>query len=138
MKNVVIALLFIAISNVNASYKPKDNCTSPIAADNNVCPISGVVISQLLIGWTNNWTCFNQNIRDANKDIENFWKNDIKPIIDDIKKESDTRNKNLKIIKALEKERLLIQKEIEFYLKQETELLSNQADLESLRKVSEE
>lgn len=138
MKNVVIALLFIAISNVNASYKPKDNCTSPIAADNNVCPIPGVVISQLLIGWTNNWTCFNQNIRDANKDIENFWKNDIKPIIDDIKKESDTRNKNLKIIKALEKERLLIQKEIEFYLKQETELLSNQADLESLRKVSEE
>lgn len=123
---------------MSANYKPKDNCTSPIATDTNVCPYPYPQFSQLTIGWQNNWRCFNQNIKDANKDIENFWKNDIKSIIDDIKKESDKRKKNLKIIKALERERLLIHKEIEFYLKQEAELLSNQTDLESLRRVSEE
>lgn len=134
MKKIIVALLFMMISNVNA-YTPKDNCTSPIAMDGNNCD---PVVSQLSVGWSKNWTCFNSNIEDANKDIENFWKNDIKPIIDDIKEESDKRKANLKIIKALERERLLIHKEIEFYLKQEAELLSNQADLESLRKVSEE
>lgn len=137
MKKIIVALLFIVISNVNAAYKPKDNCTSPIAMDSNYYVVM-TCVSQLLAGWLNNWTCFNNNIRDANKDIENFWKNDIKPIIDDIKEESDKRKANLKIIKALERERLLIHKEIEFYLKQETELLSNQTDLETLRKVSEE
>lgn len=73
----------------------------------------------------------------ANNNIRDYWRDEIKPIIEDIKEESESRKKKLETIKNLEKERLLVNKEIEFLLQQETELLSNQADLESLRRIVE-
>lgn len=77
------------------------------------------------------------DFNEANNGIRDYWRDEIKPIIEDIKKESESRKKKLETIKNLEKERLLVNKEIEFLLQQETELLSNQTDLESLRRIIE-
>ena len=85
----------------------------------------------------NEYMTLRDNFNEANNEIRDYWRDEIKPIIEDIKEESESRKKKLETIKRLEKERLLVNKEIEFLLQQETELLSNQADLESLRRVVE-
>lgn len=135
MKIFMIVFLSISIiSNVNA--KNKDNCSPFYLFDCNYYD-SLMLHSALGNNWSSNWKCFNDNIRDANTDIEDYWQNEIKPIIEDIKEESESRKKKLETIKRLEKERLLVHKEIEFLLQQESELLSNQADLESTRRIAE-
>lgn len=70
-------------------------------------------------------------LSNENNNIKKYWENDIKNVIDDIAEESKKREQNLKILKNIEKERLLANKQIEFLLKQESELLGNEATIES-------
>lgn len=70
-------------------------------------------------------------LEEENNKIKSYWENEIGRVIEEIKKQSEEREKQLKILKNLEKERLFANKEIEFLLKQESELLGNEANIES-------
>lgn len=70
-------------------------------------------------------------LKNENNNIKTYWKNDINKVVDDITKENKKREQNLKILKNIEKERLLVNKQIEFLLQQESELLGNEATIES-------
>ncbi|CAM3313496.1 hypothetical protein [Helicobacter labetoulli] len=72
-------------------------------------------------------------IEDENTDIRNYWKDTISPIVENIKEESNKREEKMKKLKAIETERLVIAKKIEFLLKQENELLGNFINIESER-----
>lgn len=65
-----------------------------------------------------------------NNEIERYWENEISPVIDRIKEESEKREEKIKILKRIEQERLLLSKEMEFLLKQESELLGNLSNIE--------
>ena len=73
----------------------------------------------------------NKFIRDRNNDIKDYWKDKIKPVIKDIKDESKKRKENLKKLKNIEKDRLLVNKQIEFILHQQNELLGNLINIEA-------
>lgn len=68
---------------------------------------------------------------DKNKDLKDYWDDEIKNVIDEIKDESQKKEKHLNILKELEKARLLVNKEMEFLLKQEAHLLGNEANIEA-------
>lgn len=70
-------------------------------------------------------------LKEKNDKINDYWKNDIKPIINKIKEESSQREEKLKKLREIEKERLVTNKQIEFLVQQEAELLSNKANIES-------
>lgn len=70
-------------------------------------------------------------LKENNNKIKDYWENEVGRVIEEIKKQSKERENKLKILKNLEKERLFVNKEIEFLLKQESELLGNEASIES-------
>ena len=70
-------------------------------------------------------------IKDENNDIKNYWKDNIKPVVKNIKEESKKREEKMKKLKAIETERLVIAKKIEFLLQQENELLGNFINIEA-------
>ncbi|ELE6086731.1 hypothetical protein RMS28_001909 [Campylobacter coli] len=71
----------------------------------------------------------NSFVSRQNNEIENYWKNEIKPLIEKINEEIKKKEKNTKIIKELEKKYLLQTKEINFLLEKKKQLLSNQANI---------
>ncbi|HBK1659573.1 TPA: hypothetical protein LGB12_001911, partial [Campylobacter coli] len=71
----------------------------------------------------------NSFVSSQNNEIENYWKNEIKPLIEKINEEIKKKEKNTKIIKELEKKYLLQTKEINFLLEKKKQLLSNQANI---------
>ncbi|HEH5091024.1 TPA: hypothetical protein SG772_001632 [Campylobacter coli] len=71
----------------------------------------------------------NSFVSSENNEIENYWKNEIKPLIEKINEEIKKKEKNTKIIKELEKKYLLQTKEINFLLEKKKQLLSNQANI---------
>lgn len=70
-------------------------------------------------------------LKEKNDKINDYWKDEIKPIINKIKEESSQREKKLKTLREIEKQRLIANKQIEFLVQQESELLSNKANIES-------
>lgn len=71
---------------------------------------------------------FNQlddKVDKLNEKSEDIWKDDIKPLIEQISEEINKKNTLLKQIESLEKEKSKVEKEVIFYLEQEKNLLGN-------------
>lgn len=117
MKKLTILLMLlplIIINNVFAFFVPPPPC-SFVSKSNT----------------PNKYNDLNDFIRDRNNDIKDYWKDKIKPVIKDIKDESKNREKKLKKLKNIEKDRFLVNKEIEFILHQQNELLGNLINIEA-------
>ncbi|EAH8851040.1 hypothetical protein CDJ58_03735 [Campylobacter lari] len=79
-------------------------------------------------GFNEAYAELNGYVSEENKYIENFWKERIRPLIENIAKQTKEKDEKLKVLRELEKENLLIQKKIDFLLNQKKELLSNEAN----------
>ena len=74
-----------------------------------------------------------QKINQKVEMLNQKYKSDIQEMVKEIEKETQEKEKNINILKALEKELSLSQMEIDFILKQELEILSNHANIEAVR-----
>lgn len=75
------------------------------------------------------WQQTEQFSTEENQKIKEYWKSEIKPLIEKIAKEVDIKNKNLNTIKAIEKEINLKDTQILFLLEQEKQLLSKESEI---------
>ncbi|ECP7254771.1 hypothetical protein ACMWEF_001567 [Campylobacter jejuni] len=72
--------------------------------------------------------------KELNDKSKNKWNNDIKPLIEQIKEETNKKKKLLEEINALEKENSKSEKNMIFLLKQEKKLLGNSQTIISTTK----
>lgn len=70
------------------------------------------------------YTSLKNYISNSNTTLKNCWNNGIKASVKNVQEQTEQRKENLTKLKNLEKERLLTSKQLEFLLRQETELLS--------------
>ncbi|ELW9007495.1 hypothetical protein SIN57_001172, partial [Campylobacter upsaliensis] len=68
---------------------------------------AGVWSSMGQSGFSGAYNELNQFISTQNKEIDDFWNNEIKPLIEEINKESKAKNEKLTILRELEKAVLL-------------------------------
>ncbi|WP_270979617.1 hypothetical protein [Campylobacter helveticus] len=90
---------------------------------------AGVWSSMGQSGFSGAYNELNQFVSTQNKEIDDFWNNEIKPLVEEINKESKAKNEKLTILRELEKAVLLNEKEVEFLLHKENELLGNKANV---------
>ncbi|ELU1350303.1 hypothetical protein [Campylobacter helveticus] len=90
---------------------------------------AGVWSSMAQSGFSGAYNQLNNFVSNQNKEIEDFWNNEIKPLVEEINKESKAKEEKLAILRELEKAILLNEKEIEFLLHKENELLGNKANV---------
>lgn len=67
------------------------------------------------------------------QEIEDYYNNEIKNVLDELNKAQIKNQELLTTIQELDKEILLQENQINFLLKQESRLLGNQADIESIK-----
>ncbi|OCS21934.1 hypothetical protein CFVI97532_06965 [Campylobacter fetus subsp. venerealis cfvi97/532] len=68
-----------------------------------------------------------------NENIEKYWTDEIKPLIEKIAEQAKLKEQNLKTIKALETEINIDDKEILFLLEKEKQLLGNEANVKGVK-----
>ncbi|ECK2550116.1 hypothetical protein FQW77_08555 [Campylobacter jejuni] len=90
---------------------------------------AGVWSSLSSSGFQGAYQSLNNMVEIRNQKIQNFWENEINPLIKEISKETKEKEKKLSILKELEKDLLLTEKNIQFYLNQKKELLGNEANI---------
>lgn len=90
---------------------------------------AGVWSSLSQSGFHQAYAELNAFVQSENDYISNFWKQRIKPLIEEISEETKEKEKKLKIIRELEKENLLIENQINFLLNKKKELFSNEANI---------
>ena len=71
---------------------------------------AGVWSSMGQSGFSGAYSELNQFVSTQNKEIDDFWNNEIKPLIEEINKESKAKNEKLTILRELEKAVLLSDK----------------------------
>ena len=95
----------------------------------NVFSFAAIWSSMEQSGFNSAYNELNAFVSSQNKEIDNFWNNEIKPLIQEINKESKAKEEKLQILRELEKEMLLDEKETEFLIHKENELLDNKANV---------
>lgn len=90
---------------------------------------AGVWSSLSSSGINSAYSSLNSFVTSKNNEIKRFWEMNIKTLLEEISKESQEKEKNLKELRVLQKELLLNKKELNFLLKQHNELLSTKANV---------
>lgn len=76
-------------------------------------------------------------VKQLNEKTQDKWTNEIEPLIEEVAKETNKKNTLLKEIEAIEKDKVVNEKEIIFYLEQEKNLLGNYDSIISIQKEAE-
>ncbi|QKG30294.1 hypothetical protein [Campylobacter sp. RM16187] len=84
-------------------------------------------------GFNQAWERTKNFTTQENEKIEQFWTDEIKPLIEKIAEQVKLKEQNLKTIKALEAEINLTDKEILFLFEKEKQLLGNEANVKGIK-----
>ncbi|CAD7289499.1 hypothetical protein LMG7974_01576 [Campylobacter majalis] len=84
-------------------------------------------------GFNQAWERTKQFSTKENEKIEQYWINEIQPLIEKIAEQVRQKEENIKTLKALEIEINLSDREILFLLEQEKQLLGNEANAKGVK-----
>ncbi|MBX7491216.1 hypothetical protein [Helicobacter turcicus] len=94
--------------------------------------LAGVWSSLNQSGINRAYNSLNSLVKTRNSKIKSIWEGEIKALIDEILKQTQIKEENLKKLEALNKELSLDKEELNFLLKQYQELLNLKANVNAL------